>query len=601
MPGLEISLLGPPKILINGVEFDTDRRKAIALLAYLVLSGTPQPREHLAATFWPDYNRDSAFAYLRRTLFELNKGLGKGRLETDRFSAGFVPSGDTRIDIALFQSELAASRLDKDPVPHLEAAVKEYRGEFMQGFFLKDTEPFEDWLRGRRERFRQEYALSLEQLAANYEQRGAWVQAINYARAWLELDEFDEAAHRAIMRVYAGMGDRSRAFRQYEMCAQVLKDGLGIEPQQETTVLLERIRAGSFEEAVRAAEATRPDTGPASNIRLPVLTTPFIGRRPEIEQIKEFILNRKTRLLTLFGPGGSGKTRLSIQAASEVSDHFQDGVWFVPLATVQSAEGIIPALAKSLSFSFYQEEDTRNQQLIDYLREKHLLLILDNVDQLVGPEAAGIFNEILTGAEGVKIMVTSRIRLNLQAEQIFTVQGMRMPTSQEVESWTDPETQALSFSAVQLFLDRARRLQPGFLLNREHAAAVGHICQLVHGMPLGLELAASWLELLPPDEIAREIRRSLDFLETDRLDVPERQRSIRAVYDYSWKLLDEIEREAFLSLSVFLGSFSEKLPNESAGRRCAPCFPWPISPGCSRRKTVVFSSTRSSNIMDTIN
>lgn len=565
MPKLIISLSGHPKILIDGEIFDTDRRKAIALLAYLIVAGKSQPRDYLAAFFWPDYDRDSAFAYLRRTLFEINKGLGKDWIEADRHAVGFNSSAEVLSDIDVFATELAAARLVKDAVPHLEAAVAQYKGEFMSGFFLQDTEPFEDWLRQQRESYRREYAWALERLVDHYERRGLWEPALKHARAWEALDDLNEAAHRSIIRISAGMGDRSGAFRQYELCMQALKHGLGIEPQPETTALFESIRTGSFEEVAHTAGVYSLEVKAVSNIRLPVLTTPFIGRRSEIEQVKEFLRNPGTRLLTLFGPGGSGKTRLSIQAASESGDRFLDGVWFVPLAPVQSAEGIVPALAKALNISFYKDEDTPKQQLIDYLRGKQLLMILDNFDQLVGPETANLLVEILTDAEDVKLLVTSRIRLNIQAEQIFPVPGMRMPTSREVSSWTDPETQAKPFSAVQLFLDRARRLQPNFKLNLEHAAAVADICQLVNGMPLGLELAASWLELLPPEEIAAEIRRSLDFLETDLADVPERQRSIRAVFGYSWKLLNEVEREAFLSLSIFVGSFTREAAQQVSG------------------------------------
>ncbi len=382
--------------------------------------------------------------------------------------------------------------------------------------------------------------------------------ALAKAWTWARLDDLNEAAHRAIMRIYAGMGERNRALRQYEVCAQVLKSELGIEPQPETTALLERIRTGNFESGARPAETPLAESKTGSSQRLPVLTTPFIGRRPEIEQVKEFVLSPKTRLLTLFGPGGSGKTRLSIQAAAEIGDRFKDGVWFVPLATVQSAGEIVPAMARALNFSFHQEEDAPSQQLLDYLREKQLLMILDNFDQLAGPEAASLLINILTAAGAVQLIVTSRVRLNIQAEQVFPVPGMRMPTQGEAASWVDPETQAKPFSAMQLFLERARRIQPDFKLDHAHAASVAEICQLVSGMPLGLELAATWLELLPPEEIAAEIRRSLDFLATDQPDVPERQRSIRAVFDYSWKLLNEIERETFLNLSVITGSFTRE-------------------------------------------
>jgi hypothetical protein len=272
--------------------------------------------------------------------------------------------------------------------------------------------------------------------------------------------------------------------------------------------------------------------------------------------------------VTLFGPGGIGKTRLSIQVASEIGYRFRDGVWFVPLATIQSADGIFPEVAKSLNFSFHPEENQENetprQQLLEFLQGKQLLLILDNIDQLVSKGAAEQLIEILTGAESIKLLVTSRARLNLPAEQVFPIPGMHVPTPAEVAVWCDPAAQAPQFTAVKLFLDRARRIQPGFTLNQENAAAVAEICQLVDGMPLGIELATSWLELLPPEEIKAEIRRSLDFLETVQPGIPDRQRSIRAIFDYSWKLLNENERTIFLSCACLSTVSAGRPPSKSA-------------------------------------
>lgn len=565
MADLRISLLGTPSILVENQPFDTDRRKAIALLAYLAVTGKTQPRQQLAAFFWPDYDRDSAFAYLRRTLYELNKGLGSGWLLTDRESAGFDTSTGALVDTQVFERELAASSSSDDPLPHLETAVAQYKGEFMAGFFLQDTEPFEDWLRLQRENHRRNFATVLERLVAIYEQRAAWEPALKHGLAWVGLDDLNEAAYRAVMRIYASMGDRSSAIRQFEICAQKLREDLKVKPQPETTALYELIRTGSFEGAKRPVELLKAEGKNVTNLHLPVLTTPFIGRRSEIEQVKELILNPNNRLVTLFGPGGAGKTRLSIQAASEVCDHFPDGVWFTSLVAVQTTEGILPAIAKALNFSFHREEETHRKQILEFIAEKKLLLILDNIDKLVSAKTASMLVEILTSSESLKLLVTSRERLNVQAEQVFPVPGMHMPTPAEAAEWTDPEKQAAPFSAMQLFINKARRVKPDFMLNHENATAVAEICQLVSGMPLGLELAASWMELLPPEEIKDEMRRSLDFLETDQPDVPDRQRSIRAVFDYSWKMLNDSEREIFLALSVFNGSFTREAAQQVSG------------------------------------
>jgi ATP-dependent Clp protease ATP-binding subunit ClpA len=168
-----------------------------------------------------------------------------------------------------------------------------------------------------RESYRREYAAVLERLAAIYEEQAAWEAALKHALAWMMLDDLNEAAHRAVMRIYAGMGERSRAIRQYEICVQELKKELRTKPQPETTALYERIRTGSFEGAKHPAELSL-ELKSVPALHLPVLTTPFIGRRPEVEQVKELILDPNNRMVTLFGPGGAGKTRLSIQAASDI-------------------------------------------------------------------------------------------------------------------------------------------------------------------------------------------------------------------------------------------------------------------------------------------
>jgi len=554
MSRLEIALLGAPLIKMDGKMVQTDRRKAIALLAYLAVTGKSQSRDHLAGFLWPDYERDSAYAYLRRTLWELNKILGKGWANADRETVQLKESADFQLDTADFENLIKRFTTDGE-ADHLKAAIYLYRDDFMSGFVVADTVPFEDWQNQQAEYFRREFARALERLIESRVNTGEYESALPHARRWLALDPLNERAHRAIMRLLAGMGDRTGAIRQYENCSQTLKDELGIAPQPGTDELYNAILNGEISE-VRKPFMPIQQAGLRSVSRLPQMPTPFIGRRPEVEQIKFLIANPAHHLVTLVGPGGTGKTRLSIQAASEIENTFSDGVFFASLAPVQSSDAVLPTMAKVLNFSFYQEEETPREQLLNYLREKKLLLILDNFEHLLG--ASDLVADILTRSANVKLMVTSRVRLNVQGEQLFNVTGMRIPTVAEADGWDDIEEQARPFSAVQLFIDRARRIQQNFLLTKENVHSVMEICNLVYGMPLGLELAAAWLELLPPKDIAAEISRSLDFLETDQVDVPDRQRSIRAVFESSWRLLSKEEQSAFLRLCVFVGSFSRE-------------------------------------------
>lgn len=559
MPRLKIALLGHPKLEIDGRAVKTDRRKAIALLAYLACTATCHTREHLATLLWPEYERDSAYAYLRRTLWEINQMLGKGWLTQDRERIILEPNHELWLDTASFE---ALSHSNLGDVNLLTEAVSLYRGTFMEGFIVADTAPYEEWQTQQAEYYRRGLVGVLQKLIQVHSQRNEPSKALLYARQWLALDSIEEAAHCTIMRLHAGMGDRAGAIRQYETCVKVIKNELGIPPQPETTRLYEAIVSGKFCGPYFTHPISPAAEQPRSAPQLPVMPTPFIGRRAEVEQIKALIQEPTQRLITLTGPGGIGKTRLSIQVAEEVTDWFSDGVYFASLATTPTEEAIIPTLASVLDFSFYR--DARPwQQLLDFLHAKQLLIVLDNFEHLLN--ACDLVLDILANAPGVKLLVTSRVRLNVQGEQLFPVGGMHSPEPAETGTWQNPEIQALSFSAVQLFSERARRVQPSFELSKANLKPVLDICRLVEGMPLGLELAAAWLELLRPNEIAEEISRSLDILETNLIDVPERQRSIRAVFESSWRLLSASEQTALKRLCVFRGSFSREAAQHVSG------------------------------------
>ena len=280
---------------------------------------------------------------------------------------------------------------------------------------------------------------------------------------------------------------------------------------------------------------------------LPPQPTPFIGREDELGELTEMVRGRSCRLLTLIGPGGIGKTRLALQVGAEVIEEYQHGVYFIPLAqlTLASPQFLVFTIAEGLRFSFYSREDPKIQ-LMNYLREKELLLVMDNFEHVI--EAVDLLAEILSAAPKVKILATSRERLNLKEELTFEVRGLDYP--EDVSQFDFRK-----YSAVQLFLQHAKRVNPKFTLDEGDRALIGQICRLVGGMPLGIELAASWVRALNLENINYEIERSLDFLKTSLRNIPERHRSLRAVFDYSWNLLSENEQKIFRRLSVFRGSF----------------------------------------------
>lgn len=304
----------------------------------------------------------------------------------------------------------------------------------------------------------------------------------------------------------------------------------------------------SYSASAERRFATPVSANDGPNHNLPVQSTRFVGREAELVELGRLLADQNVRLVTILGVGGMGKTRLALEAGARQLEHFQHGVYFVALGGVQAVEEIETATVQALGFSFYEGREPR-QQLLDYLREKKMLLIFDNFEHLLGGKS--LVGDILHAASNVELLSTSRVRLGLPEEHLFHLSGMDFPT------W-EPPADALEYSAVKLFLQSARRVRPGFELASEDLTCVARICRLVGGMPLGILLAAAWLELLTPAEVASEIQNSLDFLAMDTPGVDERQRSIRAVLDYSWNLLTEREQDIFQKLSVFLGGFTRE-------------------------------------------
>lgn len=289
---------------------------------------------------------------------------------------------------------------------------------------------------------------------------------------------------------------------------------------------------------------------------LPAQTTAFIGRESELLELSRLLKDPNMRLITILAPGGMGKTRLSLELAERQLEHFDSGVYFVQLAPLSDPAGIIPAMAEATGYPFQQDGRDQKQQVFDYLSPKNMLLVLDNYEHLMA--GAGLVTEILQAARQVRIIVTSRQRLNQSGETVFNLEAMDFP------EWETP-ADALEYAAVKLFMQSAKRVQPDFELAANNLQYVARICRLARGMPLGILLAAGWLSTLPPAEIADEMQKNLDFLESDMGDLPERHRSLRAVFEYSWKLMTEPEQQAFMKLSVFRGGFTREAAQAVAG------------------------------------
>ncbi|HEU5103598.1 MAG TPA: tetratricopeptide repeat protein [Roseiflexaceae bacterium] len=335
-------------------------------------------------------------------------------------------------------------------------------------------------------------------------------------------------------------------YRPSHEIAERLADALDVAPQ-ERAAFVRFARHEPDAGAALPALPVPPHPPEAHATNLPRPPTSCIGREGELTLIATYLARADCRLVTVIGPGGIGKTCLALEAAAaRVADH-PDGVHLVALAALGSSRLLPSTIADTLGLALYGATDPE-AQLLHFLRAKRLLLLLDNFEHLL--DGAGLLARILDQAPHVKLLVTSRERLNLREEWLLPLQGLHFPKDDQA---TDVIT---GYSAVQLFVQRAAQVRPGFALSPEIQPAVPRICRLLEGMPLGIELAAAWTRLLPCTEIAVEIAKNLDFLATTARNVPARQRSLRAAFDYSWGLLSETERRVLARLAVFRGGFT---------------------------------------------
>ncbi|MCB8945458.1 MAG: protein kinase, partial [Ardenticatenaceae bacterium] len=285
--------------------------------------------------------------------------------------------------------------------------------------------------------------------------------------------------------------------------------------------------------------------GEEKSHNLPLLTTPLIGRQQELTELERLLLDPAFRLITLHGPGGIGKTSLALQAAHNFHRQTQTNTYFVNLSSIADPQQIITAIADAIQFNFFSTFDPQTE-LINYLQYKEMLLILDNFEQV--SESVNLLSDILFQSFGIKILVTSQDRLNLLEELRLPVHGLAIPEEATYDG-------LLQSPAVQLFLQSVRHVQPTFIPTEAEMQAIHQICQLVDGMPLGIKLAATSMNLMTPAEIARQIRVGADVLTIGLPDLPARHRSLRSVFEYSWILLKEEEKRDLRFLSVFQGGF----------------------------------------------
>ncbi len=405
-----------------------------------------------------------------------------------------------------------------------ERVVELYRGPFLEGVDSSATGvEIEEWIYTTREALGARARQALLNLAEDHARGGEFKLGAEKAQRAYLLSGAPEPEQGELERLFVLL-----TAGEHRMALEVQKEAVGYDVDLSLSVKDAR--------AVLLKDGGTP--GREARHNLPVQPTRFVGREEEKEKLAELFADPDCRLLTIAGPGGIGKTRLAIELARDQAESFPDGAFFVPFAPLTSPASMPNAITNALNVDMTGGTNAA-EQLVSHLKTRNLLLVLDSLEHLL--DGIDLVRGIWERAPWVKLLVTSRVRLNLRAEQVFTLAGL---TSLD-------ETAVEESDAVKLFLQTARN--GGHELSESAMPTVVRICQLLGGMPLAIELAASWLKVLTPEEIVTEITRGIDVLQASARDVPERHKSIRAVFDSSWKLLTESEREVLRKLSVVRG------------------------------------------------
>lgn len=536
---LTLELLGPFALKVNGAPARPLRsQKGQGLLALLALrQGREVSRAWLAQTLWPDSEIEEAQTSLRQSLSDLRRALSDqaGRLASSSTKMLCLDLTGAEVDVLRFDQAIA-----KGDTEALEKAVALYRRPFME-------DCLEAWAFQEREKRQQDYLKALETLAMQAMADGSPDRAVAYLRPGVETDLSHQSLHRALMQAYAKQGDYESALQVFQELRRRLFASSYGEPQPETQALYQTLRDQARRRSRPAVLRSAPLAGPPP-CHLPRPLTPLIGREQAVQEITALLLS--TRLVTLTGTGGIGKTRLAIQSAQEMAENFTHGVWFAALESL-SHSNLLPQTVAALLGAPEERGKPHLDSLVEYLQSRQLLLVLDNCEHLI-EACAELARTLLRECAGLTLLATSREKLGLMGETVWRVPSLAIPEEDQ-----DDATEGLQSSpAIRLFAERAHAAQNDFALSNENLAEVTQICRRLDGIPYAIELAAALVESLPVAEIVTRLNDRFQLLDSGDRTLPARQRTLRAMIDWSYDLLSGPERLLLARLSVFSGGWT---------------------------------------------
>ncbi len=543
---LEVRLLGTFDIRLKKKPVAISSRPAQSLFAYLILSaGTSHRREKLAGLLWPDSLEETARDNLRHALWRVRKALQAASaihlLRADDLTIQFEASSDYWLDTAALENLSESAPADESM-----AVLADYQGELLPGFY-------DEWVVLEREHLQATFEHHMARLLSLLERENRWLDILDWGERWIKLGQRPEPAYRALMSAHAAKGDMSKVAATYERCVKSLKE-FGIEPSKQTHDLHERLKAGkeTFETVTSfPLKEKRKESVRAS---LPTPLTSFIGREKEVREVVRLL--GKNRLVTLMGPGGVGKTRLAIQSCNQLLSQFKAGIRWVDLAPL-IADALIPqAVAQVLGIREHADQPLI-ESVKSFLREKKMLLILDNCEHLI-TACAQLADSMLSDCKNLKILATSREALDIMGERVYEVPTLSLPK----ERGLTPINMLMTYEGIQLFVERASTIKSDFELTEQNAATVLQICQRLDGIPLALELAAARTKLLTVEHIAERLNDRFNLLTHGSRTALPRQQTLRAAIDWSYDLLPEEACILFRRLSIFAGGFTLEAAEE---------------------------------------
>lgn len=519
-----VQLFKEPAVRVNGKVVKLPQGKSAALLYFLAYEDRAVHRDELLYLFWPDQAESKARTNLRQLLRSIKKLPFLENLSISKTHVQWT----VETDIKKYKTFIADKNF------HQAASI--FKGLFLENFRFIDLPEFQSWLNFERNSLLNEFRTELKAQAKTQEASDNYQEAAQFLEYLHDLEPDNEDIFRHYFKTLYLSKQQEKALASFSTYQHFLEHQLGVKPSLETLNLVNALKAqNTVDTDISEQKTTR------IRVQLPNFSTSFIGRQKELETLSSQLLKDDCRLLTLVAAGGMGKTRFSVKLAKHLLNQFPDGVYFIGFEAVTSSHGIVSKIIESLDHKVANGLNPQ-ESLFDFLQDKSTLLIFDNMEHLVSD--LSIIPDILNYCNNLKIIATSRERLNLQAEWLHDLDGLSHSSEDS--------------DAFQLFVQSAKKAKSSFVVTTENTRSILQICEYLKGMPLATELAASWLRILPCEEVLHELKQDLKLLETTVNDIPQRHLNIQTVFESSWTALSETEQLLLVKISVFEGGFSKE-------------------------------------------